>query len=542
MTGQSEPGPGNPRGGTWAAARVSGADPGPAGQFREGVSSPGRVATNGVGRYGPNWRPLTAPSGGQDDERPDDRPDRAAGQAQPGIPSKDAILAEVRKLPAVFHWTLILRVTKDAPDDAIANEVGLDIVEVRRRVAQGEALLRRTFGARFRLSPGSQSRPVTTEISVLPAPLPAPAEVTAPVQPPAPLEVLRLVAQTTEPVQPTLPPGRVPSAAGPRVPAPSPVEPSPPPAEERQDVLSTAALDLPAEPAQSVPVAPPPEEPLPSDAEETGVPHQVPVAQPAEPGPETFTPPTEAVSPAGPGAPGTQRVVPSAVSDGQAVAGPAPASDASQSLQELAAQAAGRLTGQLGPGDADSDSAARMTVRQALQDAAEAFRQAAERLGGDVPAPPAAALPQGPRQPPTTELPPLPAPAPATGPVFQVGADAFFGARHFVHVQGKQGAPHHHSYRVEAVMESPKQDRDGIVMGFTEARGLVEGAVADYNETLLNTVPPFTELPPTCENLARVIFERIAGQLTRRPVRLKKVRVWESPTSHASYSDDTVAA
>ncbi len=128
-----------------------------------------------------------------------------------------------------------------------------------------------------------------------------------------------------------------------------------------------------------------------------------------------------------------------------------------------------------------------------------------------------------------------------TVPVFELGADAFFGARHFVTMGGVQGPPHHHSYRVEALMESPAQDGDGVVIGFGEARKLVEGIVSDYNETLLNTVEPFTELQPTSENIAKVIFDRLKAQLDSDLVRLKQVRVWESPTNSASYSDAVLA-
>ncbi len=128
-----------------------------------------------------------------------------------------------------------------------------------------------------------------------------------------------------------------------------------------------------------------------------------------------------------------------------------------------------------------------------------------------------------------------------TMPVFELGADAFFGARHFVTMGGVQGPPHHHSYRVEALMESAAQDSDGVVIGFGDARKLVEDIVAGYNETLLNTIEPFTELQPTSENIAKVIFDRLKVQLDSDQIRLKQVRVWESPTNSASYSDAALA-
>lgn len=128
-----------------------------------------------------------------------------------------------------------------------------------------------------------------------------------------------------------------------------------------------------------------------------------------------------------------------------------------------------------------------------------------------------------------------------TEPVFKLGADAFFGARHFVTMGGVQGPPHHHSFRVEALMDASAQDGDGVVMGFGEARAMLEGIILGFNESLLNTIEPFTTIQPTSENIAKVIFDRLKAELNSSDIRLTQVRVWESPTNSASYSDAVLA-
>jgi 6-pyruvoyltetrahydropterin/6-carboxytetrahydropterin synthase len=138
------------------------------------------------------------------------------------------------------------------------------------------------------------------------------------------------------------------------------------------------------------------------------------------------------------------------------------------------------------------------------------------------------------------ETPPAAREAPA-GPVFELGAEAFFTARHYVILGGVEGPPHHHSFRVEILTESSSQDEDGVVIGFANARRMVEDLVDGYNETLLNTVPPFDEIQPTLENIAKVIYEDLAPKLRAETVGLKQVRVWESPTNHASYSEGSGA-
>jgi 6-pyruvoyl-tetrahydropterin synthase len=128
------------------------------------------------------------------------------------------------------------------------------------------------------------------------------------------------------------------------------------------------------------------------------------------------------------------------------------------------------------------------------------------------------------------------------GPRFELAVDAFFGARHFIFSNDRQGPPHHHSYRVEAVLQSATQDRDGFVIGFAQAREMIESTVMEFNETLLNTIDPFLETQPTTENLARVIHDRIAERMAASPARLRQVRVWESPTNSAIYSDAAVTS
>ena len=134
----------------------------------------------------------------------------------------------------------------------------------------------------------------------------------------------------------------------------------------------------------------------------------------------------------------------------------------------------------------------------------------------------------------------VPAREELAGPIFELGAEAFFTARHYVTMGGVEGPPHQHSFRVEIATESSSQDEDGVVIGFARARRLVEELVDGYNETLLNTVPPFDEIQPTLENIAKVIYGDLAPKLAGETVKLKQVRVWESPTNHASYSEGTV--
>jgi 6-pyruvoyltetrahydropterin/6-carboxytetrahydropterin synthase len=123
-------------------------------------------------------------------------------------------------------------------------------------------------------------------------------------------------------------------------------------------------------------------------------------------------------------------------------------------------------------------------------------------------------------------------------PVFQLGADVFFGARHFVVIDGKRGPPHFHSWRSEVVIESRHQTDEGVVVGFAEARRLLGQLVAPYNQALLNSVPPFDQLQPTAENVARHLYTEFKRQFEVESAVLRLMRVWESPTSYATFAEE----
>lgn len=120
---------------------------------------------------------------------------------------------------------------------------------------------------------------------------------------------------------------------------------------------------------------------------------------------------------------------------------------------------------------------------------------------------------------------------------FEMSVDSFFGARHFI--DSGSSAPHHHSYRVEATFVTSEPDHNGFVVGFANVREMVDSTVLAYSETLLNTEDPFTDIPPTTENLAKVFHQKVSlklQELNVPSVGLDRIRVWESPTNSASYS------
>jgi len=93
---------------------------------------------------------------------------------------------------------------------------------------------------------------------------------------------------------------------------------------------------------------------------------------------------------------------------------------------------------------------------------------------------------------------------------------------------------HGHTWDVEVTVVGSELDEIGIVYDFKTLKDDLNHVLGAYDHAYLNDVEPFDSLTPTAENLARVIYERLAGAVDPR-VRVLEVSVWESPIAKLTY-------
>ncbi len=113
---------------------------------------------------------------------------------------------------------------------------------------------------------------------------------------------------------------------------------------------------------------------------------------------------------------------------------------------------------------------------------------------------------------------------------YRLAIDSFFGATHAIR---PNGAKHTHSYRVQAVFVTDGVDEQGMVVGFREVANLLEAEAKRFANRFLNEMYPFTEVQPTGENLASVIYRSLEARLLEEMPggpRLVSVTLWENPT------------
>ncbi|MBN2168394.1 MAG: 6-carboxytetrahydropterin synthase QueD [Actinobacteria bacterium] len=125
------------------------------------------------------------------------------------------------------------------------------------------------------------------------------------------------------------------------------------------------------------------------------------------------------------------------------------------------------------------------------------------------------------------------------GIMFRISVKHEFDAAHRLEGHpGKCSRLHGHTWTVEAVLRNIDVNENGIVLDFDEAGTLLEDIVSRLDHCYLNEIPPFTSVPPTAENIARILFDQLMGKIESMPggITLESVKVWESNTSWASYS------
>jgi len=121
--------------------------------------------------------------------------------------------------------------------------------------------------------------------------------------------------------------------------------------------------------------------------------------------------------------------------------------------------------------------------------------------------------------------------------MFEVTVEQTFAAGHALRdYKGGCENVHGHNYRVRVTVEGEQLDRTGLLVDFLDINQLISGAVAYLDHRFINDLPPFDEINPSAENMAKYFYDRLTGELKNEvPVRISEVRVWETDTTSAVY-------
>jgi 6-pyruvoyltetrahydropterin/6-carboxytetrahydropterin synthase len=79
-----------------------------------------------------------------------------------------------------------------------------------------------------------------------------------------------------------------------------------------------------------------------------------------------------------------------------------------------------------------------------------------------------------------------------------------------------------------------------LLLDFKDLREVMKHVIERLDHQMINEVEPFTVLNPSAENLAKYFYDESNSRLQRATsgrVRIKKVTVFETDTTTATYSE-----
>ena len=107
----------------------------------------------------------------------------------------------------------------------------------------------------------------------------------------------------------------------------------------------------------------------------------------------------------------------------------------------------------------------------------------------------------------------------------------FDAAHKLVGYEGKCSKLHGHTWKVEVFVTGERLNEIGFLIDYKVIKDGLNEIIEKLDHSFLND---FKEIGnPTCENIARYIYERLKSNL--QGVKLEKVRVWEGSESYAEY-------
>ena len=120
--------------------------------------------------------------------------------------------------------------------------------------------------------------------------------------------------------------------------------------------------------------------------------------------------------------------------------------------------------------------------------------------------------------------------------MFELEVEGSFAAAHFLRgYKGKCEKLHGHNWLVRLTLSGERLNPQGMLIDFSDAREFLSCTLLEFDHTNLNELELFKTQNPTTENIARAVHEQVSAKLPEG-VRVRRVTVWETPGSNASYS------
>ncbi|MDJ1088979.1 6-carboxytetrahydropterin synthase QueD [Macrococcoides caseolyticum] len=119
---------------------------------------------------------------------------------------------------------------------------------------------------------------------------------------------------------------------------------------------------------------------------------------------------------------------------------------------------------------------------------------------------------------------------------FELNKDINFSAAHLIPNEkaGVCSRVHGHTYFANVTIGGNELDEMGFLVNFRDIKSIINDT---FDHRLMNDLEAFQNTPPSTENVAKLIFEKIEAHLDTLSHRPKVLQVYlrETPTSYVLY-------
>ena len=121
--------------------------------------------------------------------------------------------------------------------------------------------------------------------------------------------------------------------------------------------------------------------------------------------------------------------------------------------------------------------------------------------------------------------------------MYEVMIEEEFSAAHALRgYRGKCENMHGHNWKVEVYVRGEQLDQVGMLVDFKQLKAATRRVMKYLDHQNLNELKPFdNEINPSSEHLAGFILHKVAEEISDARVTVYKVRVWETPSTCATY-------
>jgi 6-pyruvoyltetrahydropterin/6-carboxytetrahydropterin synthase len=121
---------------------------------------------------------------------------------------------------------------------------------------------------------------------------------------------------------------------------------------------------------------------------------------------------------------------------------------------------------------------------------------------------------------------------------YDITIKATFSAAHQIRFNGVVEPLHGHDWKVTISLGAYELDDLGLVCDFHSVQRELKNIVRPFKNNNMNDVPPFNDLNPTAENVAKYIGETLAKSFDSDQARVLWCRVTEAPGCAARWIAD----